>query len=298
MIALEGNFAYSFILGVLAAVNPCGFVLLPTYLMYFLGLEGSRPDSSQRASLIRALKVSAAVSSGFVAVFLVVGIITRAFTSVIADNAKYAGFVVGVVLIIMGIAMFFGWKPTFATPQITAKRDNTVPAMFVFGIGYAVASIGCTIGFLTTVILSSVGKHGYASGVLSIVLYGAGMGLLVSSLTVTLALAKGGLLRVLRNGLKYMDRIAAVFLFFTGIYLTWYWYGAITERATADRITARIEGWQSDIAMFLQEQGAWRLAIVFCVVIIGAVGIIMATRRRGDENTQATETSHDEVITQ
>ena len=44
MIALEGNFAYSFILGVLAAVNPCGFVLLPTYLMFFLGLEGSRPD--------------------------------------------------------------------------------------------------------------------------------------------------------------------------------------------------------------------------------------------------------------
>jgi len=280
MIALEGNFAYSFILGVLAAVNPCGFVLLPTYLMYFLGLEGSRPDSTQRASLIRAMKVSAAVSGGFIAVFLIVGIITRAFTSVIADNAKYAGFVVGIALIIMGIAMFAGWKPNITTPQITAKRDNTVPAMFVFGIGYAIASIGCTIGFLTTVILSSVGKHGYVSGVISIVLYGAGMGLLVSSLTITLALAKGGLLRVLRNGLKYMDRIAAVFVFFTGVYLAWYWYGAITDRATADRITARIEGWQSDIAMFLQQQGAWRLAFVFTAVIVLAFVLIAGTRRR------------------
>jgi cytochrome c biogenesis protein CcdA len=280
MIALEGNFAYSFILGVLAAVNPCGFVLLPTYLMYFLGLEGARPDSTQRASLIRALKVSAAVSGGFIAVFLIVGIITRAFTSVIADNAKYAGLVVGILLIIMGIAMFLGWKPNITTPQITTRRDNTVPAMFVFGIGYAVASIGCTIGFLTTVILSSVGKYGYTSGVLSIVLYGAGMGLLVSSLTVTLALAKGGLLRVLRNGLKYMDRIAAVFLFFTGLYLTWYWYGAITERATADRITARIERWQSEIAMFLQEQGAGRLAFIFVAVLAIAGAIIMGTRHR------------------
>jgi cytochrome c biogenesis protein CcdA len=280
MIALEGNFAYSFILGVLAAVNPCGFVLLPTYLMYFLGLEGSRPDSTQRASLIRAMKVSAAVSGGFIAVFLIVGIITRAFTSVIADNAKYAGFVVGIALIIMGIAMFVGWKPTITTPQITTKRDNTVPAMFVFGIGYAIASIGCTIGFLTTVILSSVGKHGYVSGVISIVLYGAGMGLLVSSLTITLALAKGGLLRVLRNGLKYMDRIAAVFVFFTGVYLAWYWYAAITDRATADRITARIEGWQSGIAMFLQQQGAWRLAFVFTAVIALAFVLIAGTRRR------------------
>jgi cytochrome c-type biogenesis protein len=298
MIALEGNFAYSFILGVLAAVNPCGFVLLPTYLMYFLGLEGSRPDSTQRASLIRALKVSAAVSGGFIAVFLVVGIITRAFTSAIADNAKYAGFVVGIALIIMGVAMLFGWKPMITTPQITAKRDNTVRAMFIFGIGYAVASIVCTIGFLTTVILSSVGRHGYVSGVTSIVLYGAGMGLLVSSLTVTLALAKGGLLRVLRNGLKYMDRIAAVFVFFTGVYLTWYWYGAISNRATADRITARIERWQSDIATFLQGQGAWRLAIVFTLVIALAVVIIYATRRSNSQQSTsiAAEQSQDELV--
>ncbi|MEY4251378.1 MAG: hypothetical protein RL691_259, partial [Actinomycetota bacterium] len=39
MIALDGNFAYSFLLGVMAAVNPCGFVLLPTYLVYYLGTE-------------------------------------------------------------------------------------------------------------------------------------------------------------------------------------------------------------------------------------------------------------------
>ena len=37
LIALEGNFAYSFMLGMLAAVNPCGFVLLPAYLLYFYG---------------------------------------------------------------------------------------------------------------------------------------------------------------------------------------------------------------------------------------------------------------------
>ena len=28
----------SFIRGLVAAVNPCGFILLPTYLMFFLGL--------------------------------------------------------------------------------------------------------------------------------------------------------------------------------------------------------------------------------------------------------------------
>jgi len=30
----------SFGSGLLAAVNPCGFVLLPTYLTYYLGING------------------------------------------------------------------------------------------------------------------------------------------------------------------------------------------------------------------------------------------------------------------
>ena len=62
----------SFLRGLVAAVNPCGFILLPTYLMYFLGMQGQHPGS-QRASIRRALVVSAAVSAGFLTVFLAAG---------------------------------------------------------------------------------------------------------------------------------------------------------------------------------------------------------------------------------
>jgi hypothetical protein len=150
--------------------------------------------------------------------------------------------------------------------------------MFVFGIAYAVASIGCTIGFLTTAILGSIGVNGFASGVVSIVLYGAGMALLVSTLTVTLAVAKGGLLRVLRNGLRYMDKLAAGFIVLTGLYLSWYWYVAISERTSAGNVTSNVENWQSDVASFLQRQGAWRLAFVFAVVI--GLATVVAKRAR------------------
>ena len=60
----------SFLRGMVAAVNPCGFVLLPTYLVYFLGLELRHGSSngtryvSQRATVRRALLVSGAVSAG------------------------------------------------------------------------------------------------------------------------------------------------------------------------------------------------------------------------------------------
>jgi cytochrome c biogenesis protein CcdA len=110
-------------LGMIAAVNPCGFVLLPAYLLYFLGIDGANQGVT-RAPLQRALRVSAAVSSGFLVVFLIVGSISRLFTQWIELNAKYAGFVIGIALIGLGIAMLFGWKPSFATSLPNAKKTT------------------------------------------------------------------------------------------------------------------------------------------------------------------------------
>ena len=69
------NLSLAFLRGMVATVNPCGFVLLPTYLMYFLGLEAGRTDN-ERATVRRALLVGGAVTGGFMAVFVVVGAVT------------------------------------------------------------------------------------------------------------------------------------------------------------------------------------------------------------------------------
>lgn len=278
MIALEGRFAYSFLAGIFAAVNPCGFVLLPTYLMYFLGLEGSRPGT-QRASIQRALTVSAATSAGFISVFVIVGTISRGFTTVIQDNAKYAALVIGIGLVILGCFMLAGWKPPFATPHFGAgkQRSQTIRSMFGFGVAYAVASIGCTIGILVSAIFSTFSSTGYASGVISLALYGAGMALLVTALTVTLAFASGGLLQVLRNGLKYMDRVAAGFIIVTGMYLTWYWYSNISDRGTA---STKVDSWHDWLYNRLYELGVWKLAIILCAAVGAGVVYVLVGRPR------------------
>ena len=273
MIAIEGNFAYRFLLGVMAAVNPCGFVLLPTYLVYYLGTELNRDDESKTTTLRRGLSVGIAVSSGFIGLFLVVGIISRAFTTVISENAKYAALVIGIGLIAMGIAMLFGWKLPIAQPDVSVQRKRTTWNMFLFGIVYAIASIGCTIGLLISVILGSINRHGFVSGVISIVLYGLGMGLLVTSLTVALAFARVGLVSTIKKSFKWFDKVSAVFVVLTGLYLSWYWLGAITDRGT-DGITSRVERWQTKVVQFLQDAGVYPLLIVFCLVIATAGFVI------------------------
>ena len=273
MIALEGNFAYSFLLGIMAAVNPCGFVLLPTYLVYYLGTELNRENENKTTTLRRGLSVGTAVSSGFIGLFLVVGIISRAFTTVIRDNAKYAALVIGIALVAMGIAMLFGWKPPIAQPDVSVERKRTTWNMFLFGIVYAIASIGCTIGLLISVILGSVNRHGFVSGVISIALYGLGMGLLVTSLTVALAFARVGLVSTIKKSFKWFDKVSAVFVVLTGLYLSWYWLGAITDRGT-DGITSRVERWQTRVVQFLQDAGIYPLLVVFCLVIATAGFVI------------------------
>ena len=273
--AIEGNFAYSFILGVLAAVNPCGFVLLPTYLIFFLGTR-EEPNLKTGERLRRALVVSSGISIGFLAIFFVIGVISRLFTQWIELNAKYASLAIGIVLVIGGARMLTGWTPKFAVPQLGGVQTKTFRATVVYGVAYAVASIGCTIGFLTTAVFGSIALHGFVSGVLSILLYGLGMAMLVTALTVSLAFAKTGILTIVKNQLHLIQRLGAIFVTLTGIYLVFYWYAAISETRSASFVT-RIERWQTRVASFLQQQGAFRLAVVLTIVVAMAV---VASRRK------------------
>ena len=267
----------SFGSGLLAAVNPCGFVLLPTYLMYFLGVTG-RPGT-QSASVRRALLVSGALSAGFMSVFIVVGGITRLFTDWINQNAKYVALIIGLGLIGLGIAMLFGYRLPLTTPKLdTGQRDRTVMSMFIFGVAYAVASIGCTLGPFSATVLGTIDTDGFAQGLIAIGLYGAAMSLLVTTLTVSLALAQGWLLRVLRSGMKYVEIGSAVVMILSGLYLAWYWYNDI-RRNYDDNVTGRVLTWQESTQQWIDSNRAL-LAVVFSLVVITAVIYTITSHRR------------------
>jgi len=267
----------SFGSGLLAAVNPCGFVLLPTYLMYFLGVTG-RPGT-QQASVRRALLVSGALSAGFMSVFIVVGGITRLFTDWINQNAKYVALIIGLGLIALGIAMLFGYRLPFTTPKLdTGQRDRTVMSMFIFGVAYAVASIGCTLGPFSATVLGTIDTEGFVQGLIAIALYGLAMSLLVTTLTVSLALAQGSLLRVLRSGMKYVEIGSAIIMILSGLYLAWYWYNDI-RRNYDDSITGEVLTWQESTQQWI-DSNRGLLAIVFSIVVIAAVAYTITAQRR------------------
>lgn len=277
LIAIDGRLASAFTQGLIAAVNPCGFVLLPTYLLYFLGMENLRPGA-ERASGGRALAVSLSVSAGFMSVFVVIGAITKWSTKWFTEQAPYVSLVIGVLLAVLGVSMIFGYRLPFTTPKLDiAQRDRSVQSMFVFGIAYAVASIGCTIGPFMAVVLGGVSTDGVLTGIAAIGVYGLGMALLVTGLTVTLALANTALLRALRRGMQWFEYAAGVMVLLTGLYLTYYWYQDIRRSYDSDVVTTAV-GWQERLTTFIIDH---QFAVVgtTTTMVAAAIGLSLWLRR-------------------
>lgn len=281
----------AFLRGMVASVNPCGFVLLPTYLLYFLGVQAADAAPDQRASVRRALVVGTAVSSGFVAVFMVVGVITETIDNWLLSNAKYATVVIGAAFVLLGLAMLAGYRPRFATPHLDARgRTRSLGSMFVYGLAYAVASLGCTMPLFLTTVFSTGRREGFAAGVGNAVVYGAGMGLVVVALTISLAGANQVLLRTLRSMMRHVDLIAAAFLVLSGVYLLYY-FAVVDVRGDSTSITDAVDRLQRRLTNDLA--GNWELIAVLLMVLVGAA-IAFVSRRPRQPGPTAPERVSDE----
>jgi cytochrome c-type biogenesis protein len=282
---IDGLFAYAFTTGMLATVNPCGFAMLPAYLSYFLGLESADdPEATAASRVARAMAVSLAVALGFLTVFTVIGAVVRAGGDFLVDWAKYATIPIGLALAGLGLAMMLGYHLPFTTPRLDrGGRDRTVASMYVFGVSYAIASIGCTLPLFIGAALTSFTSRGTLSGVLLVLAFGAGMALVLTALTVTLALARGGLLAGLRRALPYIDRVAGVFLVLAGLYLVYYWIFNLrfdaTGSTTGGGLVSTVEGWSFEMQTWLQDRGGWVLGLLLGATVAVTAAVTVARRR-------------------
>src|SRR5260370_13698128 len=87
---------YALLAGMVASVNPCGFVLLPTYLGYYLG--DRRDAADVRHVTGRALAVSVTMTAGFVLLFGLAGILPALAASALTPSLPWLGTAVCVTL--------------------------------------------------------------------------------------------------------------------------------------------------------------------------------------------------------
>jgi cytochrome c-type biogenesis protein len=269
--------------GVLAAVNPCGFALLPAYLSFLvLGEHGSR-----RTAVARAILLTVGVTIGFMAVFGLVGIVISPAADWLSDKLPWFTVVLGLLLFGLGAWLAAGqrlpalpWRPSRA-PALT----RSLPSMVAFGAAYALASLGCTIGPFLAIVVSSLRASSPLAGLGLFLAYAAGMGLVVGAAALAVALVRTSVLTRVRRAGALLARLAGALLVITGAYVAYYgWYeiklSVLGARAVDDPVVAAATAVQRLVAEALDSAGAAVVAAVFAVLLI--VGL---TRRRRSNPT-------------
>ncbi|WNZ06482.1 cytochrome c biogenesis CcdA family protein [Streptomyces sp. 11x1] len=175
--------------GMLAAVNPCGFALLPAYLS-LLVLGDDSP--SRTVAVGRALAATAAMTAGFATFFGVFGLLIQPVAGQIQQHLPWFTIVLGLLIATAGAWLLAGRQLSTFAPKLRRAPTVTrsVPSMALFGTAYATASLGCTIAPFLAIVVSAFRSGSTTEGILLFAAYAAGMGLIVGVASLTVALTR------------------------------------------------------------------------------------------------------------
>jgi cytochrome c biogenesis protein CcdA len=222
---------YAFVAGTVASVNPCGFVLLPAYLGYYLGDDRGARGGRGRSG--RAVAVSAPVSASFAKLFGLAGILAGLAASALSSSLPWIGTAVGVGLILLAGMLASGRELTAALARRAAHqigaatRNRGLGGYAAYGTAYGLASLGCTLPVFLGVVGTSLQLHGLAAAVGQFVLFGIGMGTVLAALTMATAWFGDGLLGRAQALRRHIGWASAVLLWLAGAYIVYYWLTAI-----------------------------------------------------------------------
>jgi cytochrome c biogenesis protein CcdA len=220
---------YAVVAGMVASVNPCGFVLLPAYLGLYLGDDRGR---SGRRPLGRAIVVSVTVTASFVLLFGLAGIIASLAASAVTSALPWIGAAVGAGLILLGGVLASGrelYAPLGprAAHLKAAAQTRGIGGYAAYGAAYGLASLGCTLPVFLGVVGTSLQLHGLAGAVAQFVLFGIGMGAVLATLTILTAWFGEGIVTRMRSLAPHIGWASAVLLWLAGAYVVYYWLIAI-----------------------------------------------------------------------
>jgi cytochrome c biogenesis protein CcdA len=266
--------------GGLSTINPCGFAMLPAYLSFYVGAdEGQLPSAPTR--MAQGLLTGLMVTGGFLLVFGIVGFPITYGATRIVRLIPFAGIALGVALVVFGVATLAGRKisMTIASP-VKPGQTKQPKTMFVFGIGYGIASLGCTLPVFLAVVGASLATRGTGSALIVLAAYGVGMAIMLILFSTGAALVRDGLVRGVRKMMPYMHWITGAMLTLAGVYLTYYWarvkFGSAATLGD-DPIVGFVGNFTATIERFAGSYG--RVIVLAAGVIVAAIIVAVIWKR-------------------
>lgn len=268
---IDAPLALALTAGMVGAINPCAFSLLPAYIGLFVA--GDDRDSTLDRRLIRAAGSAIGVTIGFVVVFVTLGVLLDSIADRFREDFPWVTIGVGALLMLAGVAAVFGWNLRVAMPTLRAAGYGGSAGMVIYGAIYALASLSCTIGPFLAITAVAMDRS-VTSGLATYVTYSLGMGVVILAIAAASALTRPRPIAHLRWLSRYAGLMGGTLMILSGAYAVWYgkWelsvYGGDLDD---DRIVNAGESLRSDMIRLIERAGALRLTITVLAIITAAI---------------------------
>ena len=224
---IDPRVAFAFGAGMVAAFNPCGAAMLPAYIGYQLGDVGNAADPLK--NLFRGLYLGGVATVGFLVFSLTVGLIIIAGGDAVSTFFPFAGLGVGIAILLMGLWFTISGRQLgiWAATRVSAGSQRSAKGVFLFGMAYAVSSLGCAFPvFLAAVgVLAgqNLGNLDVLPSLLRFASYGLGMGMVIMGITLGVVFFRETVAMLLRKIFPFVGIAGNLALVGAGAYLIWYW---------------------------------------------------------------------------
>ncbi|MBM01280.1 MAG: hypothetical protein CL762_00965 [Chloroflexi bacterium] len=222
------NFGYSFVAGVLAAINPCGIVMLPVYLGLYVNNNSDSNEITTQKKIVNSLNIILFVGIGFVALFSLAAILVRLSSELIGDLIPFLSILLSLIILYFGIGeltgkKFFSAKISSISSKIGNPKNINPIGFILFGVSYGLASVGCALPIFISVVTKSINSPNSQSIFIDFISYSFGMISVIAILTFATFISVNST-KIINNFFrKWSSLIFGIFLTLAGIFMLSYW---------------------------------------------------------------------------
>ncbi len=219
------DIGYSFVAGSLAAVNPCGIVMLPVYLALYVRGEDGNNNLSQK--LNSSFKVIISVGLGFIILFVLISGIVFFSKSIIGSLIPYLSIFLSIFIIYFGIGEIFR-KKTFNSTLMSLgskignpKNIGIIPYV-LFGISYGLVSVGCALPIFISLVTKTL-DNSFFGILINFIMYSLGMLFVIAFITFSALFSVNSFAKFNNFIRSNSSIIFGLFLTMAGMYMLSYW---------------------------------------------------------------------------
>ena len=215
--------ALGFLAGIGGFFAPCAFALFPGYVSYYLSASG------EGGGIGRSVGLGLACAAGAVSFFALVGGAITLVGGAISPYIIATKPVIALAVVGLGVVQFLDVPmPSLALPiRLGAVRGVPEPAaVFLYGLGYALASTGCTLPLYVSITVLPLTSGFSGAALLTFLSFAAAMAILMLVTTLLVGLAKQNLVTAFQRSAGWIKLASGIVLILAGLYLGYYYLAA------------------------------------------------------------------------